>query len=138
MSQRKNISNKGKPDKDKPDVGNIKPKPIEPEPIKPIPEKPVKVDLAKCSIEELVSLLKRKKYKLEDIPFKRIAQVNAFKIKEKPKPDLSKETVSNLKQRVGAKEKQLTEIPLQKRIQLQRKLELEEEARRIQELFPDG
>lgn len=96
-----------------------------------------KADLNTCSIDELVRLIKTRACKITEVPIRRVAQVNAFKRKEKTKPDLSKSKVAALKAMVENREKQLTEIPLQRRIQIKIKMDQEEALRKYYEDNPD-
>lgn len=94
---------------------------------------PKKLDLATCPVEDIVKAIKAKKCTIDELPYKRRAQVKAFVKKEKPKPDLSDEKVADLETMVKERIKQVGEIPLQKRIQLERKMALENEWREYRE-----
>lgn len=96
-----------------------------------------KVDLKTCPVDKLVHLIKSKKCSISEVPFRRMAQVQAFKKKAKKVPDLATEKVPALKAMVENKERQLTEIPLQKRLQIQIKLDQEEALRKYYEENPD-
>ena len=96
-----------------------------------------KIDLATCPVQELARRLKKGSLQIDEIPFNRRAQVKAFKKKEKKPPNLAQEKVLTLEKLVKDREKQVGEIPLQKRIQMLRKMELEAQHRKYLEEHPD-
>ena len=94
-------------------------------------------DLSKAPVSDLAKMIKNNKKTLDEIPFKRRAQLVAYLKKEAKKVDLSKETVERIQEFVEEGVKDIGEIPSQRRVQVTRKMELDEEARLIQEANPD-